>query len=171
MKNSMSKLTLTQRAMTLLCLVLFGSFPAPAQNLPEGAEDQKRISSQTWNTLSKVDFKMQESAYGEMYLPEFSSEVKNLEGKEITLPGYMVPADGLKGVFKPTHFILSSLPLAACFFCGVGGPESVVEVYMSEPIEYTTEAVKIKGKLMLNGVDSYQMMYILEDAEFMGISE
>lgn len=152
-------------------MLVFVAFSALAQELPPGAEDQKRISSQMWSTLSKVSFKMQESAYGEMSLPVFSSEIKALDGKEITLPGYLVPADGLKGVFKSNHFILSSLPLAACFFCGVGGPESVVEVYMDKPLEYTTEAVKIKGKLNLNFMDSYQMIYILEDAEFLGISE
>ncbi len=150
-------------------VLLHGS--AFAQTIPPGAEDQKRISSQMWSTLSKVSFAMQESPYGEMSLPRFSKEIKELEGKEITLPGYLVPAEGLKGAFESRHFILSSLPLAACFFCGVGGPESVVEVYMSEPLEYTTEAVKIKGKLSLNAMDSYQMIYILEDARFMGISK
>lgn len=142
-----------------------------AQDLPPGAEDQRRISSQMWSTLAKVDFKMQESAYGEMFVPQFANDVKALDGKEITLTGYIVPADGLKGVFKSSHFILSSLPLAACFFCGVGGPESVVEVYMSENMEYTTDAVKIKGRLTLNAIDSYQMIYILEDGKFMGIAE
>lgn len=142
-----------------------------SQNLPAGAEDQKRVSSQMWSTLSKVSFKMQESVYGEMSLPVFSNEIKALDGKEITLPGYLVPADGLKGVFRSNHFILSSLPLAACFFCGVGGPESVVEVYMDKPLKYTTDAISIKGTLNLNSMDSYQMIYILEDAEFLGVSE
>jgi hypothetical protein len=77
----------------------------------------------------------------------------------------MIPLDGLEGMFKPNHFILSSLPVEACFFCGTGGPETVVEVHMKKPLEYTKEVIKLKGKLTLNGLDPYQMMYILEETE------
>jgi hypothetical protein len=128
-------------------------------------EGAKRVSSSEWNTLAKVSYKTASDQYGEVSVPVFGPEVKALEGKQITLQGYMIPLEGIEGMFKPTHFILSSLPVEACFFCGTGGPETVVEVHMKKPVEYTKEVIKLKGKLTLNGLDPYQMMYILEEAE------
>jgi hypothetical protein len=129
------------------------------------AQGAKRISSSEWNTLAKVSYKTATDQYGEVNVPIFGAEVKALEGKQISLQGYMIPLDGLEGMFKPNHFILSSLPVEACFFCGTGGPETVVEVHMKKPLEYTKEVIKLKGKLTLNGLDPYQMMYILEETE------
>ena len=77
----------------------------------------------------------------------------------------MVPFEnGMKG----THFMLSSLPINACFFCGVGGPETIVEVFLLEPIGYTDKPLEIKGKLILNDKNPDKMIYILEKAEFLG---
>jgi hypothetical protein len=129
------------------------------------AQGAKRVSSSEWNTLAKVSYKTATDQYGEVSVPIFGAEVKALEGKQISLQGYMIPLDGLEGMFKPNHFILSSLPVEACFFCGTGGPETVVEVHMKKPLEYTKEVIKLKGKLTLNGLDPYQMMYILEETE------
>ncbi len=115
--------------------------------------------------LSGVEYKITEDEYGELYVPVFSEEAKAMEGKEVTVPGYIIPFEGL---FKPDHVIVSSLPLASCFFCGSGGPETVMEVYLNEPIDYTESIVAFKGKLKLNDEDYEQLMYILEDAEMVG---
>lgn len=127
--------------------------------------EAKYANDNTWKTLADVSYESTEDEFGMVNMPIFSDGIKALEGTEVTMPGYIVPAGGLEAVFQPDHFILSSLPLAACFFCGVGGPETVVEVYLDEPIEYTDTPIKIKGKLVLNAHDIYQLMYILEDAE------
>ncbi len=134
------------------------------------AQVEKKFSGDhQWATLAKVSYKIVNDQYGEMSVPEFSQEIQQMDGETIELTGYIVPLDGLEGAFRPTHFLLSSLPLSACFFCGTGGPESVVEVQLEEPVEYTTEPITIKGILKLNAYDPYQMMYILESSEFVGI--
>jgi len=115
-----------------------------------------------WKTLTEVTYEIGEDEYGELYLPVFSDNIKKLEGKEVTAEGYIIPFEGM---FKPEHIILSSLPLAECFFCGSGGPETVMEVMMKTPIEYTSKRVKVKGKLTLNAKDPEKLMYILTDAE------
>lgn len=98
--------------------------------------------------------------------PIFTKEVKELANKIVVLPGYMVPFEnGMKG----NHFILSSLPLNACFFCGVGGPETVIEVYLKTPVTYTDRPIEIRGKLILNDKDPDRMVYLLEEAEFLGV--
>lgn len=118
-----------------------------------------------WKDLSEVSYKISEDEYGELYVPEFSDKIKALEGKEVTADGYIIPFEGM---FKPEHIILSSLPLAECFFCGSGGPETVMEVMLKNPVKYTSKRVKVKGKLTLNAKDPEKLMYILEEGELVG---
>ena len=125
----------------------------------------KGIPSLVWAKLYDISYKTATDQYGEYMVPEFSTETKAMEGDIVTLPGYMIP---FETGFSEKHFILSSLPLNACFFCGVGGPESVIEVYTDKAIPYTDKPIEVKGKLKLNAEDPDQFMYILEDAEFLG---
>jgi len=85
-----------------------------------------------------------------------------MEGKVVEADGYIIPFEGM---FKPEHIILSSLPLAECFFCGSGGPETVMEVMLTTPVTYTSKRVKVKGTLTLNDKDPEKLMYILTDAQ------
>lgn len=114
-----------------------------------------------WKNLSDVTYEIGEDDFGELYLPVFGDKIKEMEGKEITADGYIIPFEGM---FKPEHIILSSLPLAECFFCGSGGPETVMEVMLKEPVKYTSKKVKVTGKLMLNAKDPEKLMYILKEA-------
>jgi hypothetical protein len=114
-----------------------------------------------WKSLSEVSYKISEDQFGELYVPVFSDNIKKLEGKEVEADGYIIPFEGM---FKPEHIILSSLPLAECFFCGSGGPETVMEVMLTNPIKYTSKRVKVRGKLTLNSKDPEKLMYILKDA-------
>ncbi|UCS93474.1 hypothetical protein KZP23_00050 [Echinicola marina] len=122
------------------------------------AQSEKSV----WKDLSEVTYEIGEDEYGELYLPVFSDKIKSLEGKEVAAEGYIIPFEGM---FKPEHIILSSLPIAECYFCGSGGPETVMEVMLSTPIEYTSKRVKVKGTLKLNKKDPEKLMYILTDAE------
>ena len=132
---------------------------------PSAAQAQNAVNSDVWKALASVSYEVSEDDYGELYVPKFSEEAKALEGTVVTVPGYIIPFEGL---FKPEHVIVSSLPLASCFFCGTGGPETVMEVFLEEPVEYTATLVAFKGKLKLNDTDYEQLMYILEDAELVG---
>lgn len=119
-------------------------------------------SSENWKVLSKLEYEKSKDEYGEIYIPKFGPEIKALEGKEIELSGYIIPFEGM---FKPDHLIISSVPVASCFFCGGAGPESVAEIYLNEPVKYTAKKVTIRGKLALNDSDVDQLMYILKDAK------
>lgn len=134
-------------------------------------QETRYSSFETWEDLASVSYEIGEDAYGEVNIPVFDEQIKAMDGQEITVPGYIVPTDGLNGTFQPKHFILSSLPLSACFFCGTGGAESVIEVYADEEVDFTEKPVEMKGKLVLNANDPYQLMYILEDAQLVGEME
>ncbi len=96
-----------------------------------------------------------------MDVPQFSEEVLALDGKEITITGYIIPEGGYK---SHREFILSSLPYNLCYFCGGAGIETVMQVTCTKGVRYTDEPITIKGKLMLNGFDSMQLIYILTEA-------
>lgn len=146
----------SHRLAFLLLLFSSISFSARAQNA---------VNADVWKALASVSYEVSEDDYGELYVPQFSEEAEALEGTTVTVPGYIIPFEGL---FKPEHVIVSSLPLASCFFCGTGGPETVMEVFLDEPVEYTATLVAFRGKLKLNDTDYEQLMYILEDAELVG---
>lgn len=123
------------------------------------------LPSLTWPKLYEVSFEKARDNLGEYEKPIFSQAAKTLDGKIVSLPGYMIPYEnGVKG----TTFMLSSLPINACFFCGVGGPESVVEVNMKQPLSFTEKPIEIKGVLRLNDKDPDRMIYRIEQAEYLG---
>ncbi|MDZ7879063.1 MAG: hypothetical protein U5L45_15380 [Saprospiraceae bacterium] len=125
---------------------------------------QSTLRDNTWKTLSKITFKKE---YDEVLglkidVPVFGKEVKALEGKEVTIKGYIIPTDGYK---NQSAFVFSAFPYNMCFFCGGAGPETVIEVNSKQPIIYTSEPIYLKGILVLNGADVNRLIYSLEKAQ------
>lgn len=145
----------------LAAVILLGcAFHGTAQN-----NKYTGFPSLIWPKLYDVKFEKAKDDLGEYQKPVFSAATKALNGKVVTLPGYMIPFEaGSKGA----KFMFSSMPINACFFCGVGGPESVIEVTMKQPLSFHDKPVEIKGILRLNDKDPDKMIYILEQAEFIG---
>ncbi|HNT50454.1 MAG TPA: hypothetical protein PLM56_13890 [Cyclobacteriaceae bacterium] len=143
-------------------LVVFALFIIITSNL-QAQTTYSGFPSLVWPRLYAITY--QKDPTGEFDKPLFTKEVKMLAGKEIVLPGYIIP---FQNGMKDSHFMLSSLPINACFFCGVGGPEGVVEVFLRKPITYTDKPVEVKGRLVLNDSNPDKMIYILENAEFLG---
>ncbi len=117
----------------------------------------------TWQTLSKITYKKE---YDELMgfkidKPVFSDPIKKLEGKEITIKGYIIPVEGYK---SHSEFIFSAFPYNMCFFCGGAGPETVMEVETIEPVKYQAESIVLKGILELNSEDINRLMFKLNKA-------
>lgn len=117
-----------------------------------------------WNVFAKTRFepKYYEKLGEYLFYPTFPSELKGLEGKEITIEGFYVP-------FAPEgddYIILSKYPMSQCFFCGGGGPESVAEVtFVKDPGKFQVDdLITVKGKLKLNTEDMDHVNFILTDA-------
>ncbi len=118
---------------------------------------------EVWQDLADVSYedRFSEILGFDIEFPVFGKKPKDLEGEEITIKGYIVPLEGF-GAHK--EFILSSLPYNMCFFCGGAGPETVMEVYAKEKIQYSAQPITIKGRLALNDDDVNRLMYLLFDA-------
>lgn len=118
----------------------------------------------TWQRLADVRFteKYSEEVNANFYYPHFGASVKELEGKEVYLKGFMLILGS-----KQDFFVLSRNPFAACFFCGAAGPESIVELKLrpDHPTFKMDQFVTIKGTLRLNQDDINQCNYILEEAQ------
>lgn len=136
MKNNIATL--------LLLLVSFACF------------GQKEIS---WDDLARVKYTDKYfPAFDEYFLfPTFSPEIQALEGKEITITGYFLNIDP-----RGELYILSMNPMASCFFCGVGGPETAMELnFVSKPNFKTDDVITVTGVLKLNDADVEHFNYIL----------
>lgn len=97
--------------------------------------------------------------------PVFGDEIKALDGKEVTLEGFVL----LIETEDEEIVILSKYPYSQCFFCGGAGPESVVDVLLLDDEKEhglrMDQRVTFKGKLKLNIDDLDHLNYIFEDAE------
>jgi hypothetical protein len=133
-------------------LILFSASPAFSQT---------KIN---WKTFGDVDwtdkYSEEEDVY--YYYPNFGPSVKELEGTEVVLKGFML----ILGT-EEKIYILSRYPYASCFFCGAAGPDSIVQLKLKpgHPKFKIDQRVSIKGKLKLNRDDFDQCNFILTDAE------
>ena len=118
----------------------------------------------TWKTLAKISIekRFDEILNYDIEYPIFSEAVKKLNGTKISVGGWMIPLDELRG---ENYFVLSSLPFANCFFCGGAGPETVMEVFSKDKIDYTEKRIIVTGTLSINADDPLRLMYILNDAQ------
>ncbi|MCU0324069.1 MAG: DUF3299 domain-containing protein [Spirosomaceae bacterium] len=118
----------------------------------------------TWKTLKDVRFQNKFfKDLGEYLLfPTFGESVKKLEGKSVSIRGYMIPVDVNEGLY-----VISALPMSSCFFCGGSGPETIIEVnFKNKKMRFKTDEVRtIKGILKLNDSEIEHMNYILNTAE------
>ena len=118
----------------------------------------------TWELLKNVEFDEIWSEEFQAYymVPKFSESVKEMDGKEVQIRGFIIPVDIVQD-----YYVLSANPYSSCFFCGQAGPESVMEIQMIKKYECLRmdQVITYKGTLKLNVDDIYQLNYILEDAE------
>ncbi|WP_045113560.1 hypothetical protein [Microscilla marina] len=120
-----------------------------------------------WKVLMKVKWvkKYDQKTKANAYVPKFTKEIQALNGKQITIKGYLIPVD----LYGDGDFaIISALPVASCFFCGGAGPETVMEVYTKQKIKADKSGkVTFRGRLELNPDNADHLIYILRDAKVM----
>jgi hypothetical protein len=117
----------------------------------------------SWSKLENIEFveKYVKEVEGYMLFPKFPDFLKKLEGKTVTIEGYVVPVDK-----SGATVALSANPYAACFFCGKAGPASVMTIKLKiKNSKYKIDDyVKFTGTLRLNDDDIKEFYYILEQS-------
>ncbi|NRF40350.1 MULTISPECIES: hypothetical protein [Pedobacter] len=123
----------------VLALLLFTGLAVKAQHNPD---DQ--VMSDNWDVIGSVDFKIVKDT--EMFAI-YNNNIKKFANKPFELEGYIVP---IKDGMKQTRFMLSTLPINQCYFCGKNGVPIMVLVELTEPIKFTYQTITVKGTLKLN---------------------
>ncbi len=118
-----------------------------------------------WVTLADVKFKKEysEELTLEYDVATFGDLIKQFDGKEVQISGYVIALDAL-GV----SFVLSRNPNATCFFCGGGGPETIVDIKVKPKAlkRYKMDERKtFKGILKMYPDNSGSFIYLLTEAE------
>ncbi len=116
-----------------------------------------------WKFLAQVKFEDKYyPEYEAWYLyPVFPQKIKEVDGKQVIIKGYVIPLDVEGGVYA-----LSAYPFSSCFFCGGAGPESVMSLKFtgSAPEFETDDVATFTGTLHLNDSNLDDFNYVLRNA-------
>ncbi len=82
-----------------------------------------------WDILTKCKVHLDQKKY--KYSIDYTPEVKALEGKQVTISGFVMPLESTETF---SHFLLSKRT-PTCFFCPPGEPNEIVEVFTKKPIK------------------------------------
>lgn len=144
------------------------AFTSPTEGKFVVAPEVKPVGP--WEDLLKLKFEIRfdETVDDVIFEPKFSEKIKKYEGKTIEVEGFIIPHDIAANSMGDLDndgqsFMFSAFPLASCFFCGGAGAESVMEAFPKNPIQYTEQKIKIKGRLEFNTDDYLKLPYILKD--------
>lgn len=129
----------------------------PSLRLPDFEPLPTREGYVAWATLAQVG----ERPQGDAVLPKFSAEILALHNQTIKIEGFMLP---LQTGERHTHFLLSASP-GTCYFCLPGGPAEFIEVRVRRPLTYTTEPIRLSGRLQVLDNDPMGVFYRMSDAE------
>ena len=106
-----------------------------------------------------------ETEYGPRGKPAFLKYLDDLDGKRVSVTGFMAPGAGGRGD-ELADFILTENPVG-CWFCETPGPTQVLVVELAPGLtaEPTRQVVKITGTLKLNRTDPEQYPFTLTGAK------
>ncbi len=107
------------------------------------------LSSLNWGIINMVLFKKVNDT---TVYPVYGEDVKRFENTHFKLTGYMIP---MKAGMKQTKFMISTLPINQCYFCGKNGNPIMVIVNTNTPVIFTFKTVTVEGILKLKTGNAY----------------
>jgi hypothetical protein len=140
----------------------------PPAGLPSATDYSARVLPEVegtvpWRTLAEV-----ETVPGKRKLvPKFSDAILSLDNKNVRIYGFIIPLD--LGADQ-THFLISAVP-SHCPFCMPAGPDAIVEVLSTKPVQYSFEPVLMMGKLAVLKDDPSGLLYRMTEATAVATSK
>jgi hypothetical protein len=134
---------------------------APRTQPPEERARQLGLpqsSDPIWRTLAHTRVKTN-LAKG-IFLAEHPADVRALDGREISVTGFMLSTNILKHF---SNFILTRYT-PVCAFCPPGAPNEAVEVDLVQFVQQTPGLVTVKGRLHLQNDASTGLFFRLDQA-------
>jgi hypothetical protein len=120
------------------------------------AIDPKGVNNLPWAVLA-------DTRLGRTFNPSFPRYLKELDGKQVSLQGFMQP---LEGDLDCNTFMFIENPIG-CWYCEMPEMTGIVLVELPEgkTFTYTRKPLRITGKLKLNGTDPENFLFIVSDAK------
>ena len=112
-----------------------------------------------WKSLTQCKVHLNDTTH--KYSITYTSEVKAMEGKPLTVSGFMMP---LEATEKFKHFLLSKRT-PTCPFCPPGEPNEIVEVFTKKPVKYTEGIVVVTGTMTFTTNPDLGLFFQLKDSE------
>jgi len=132
-----------------ILLMLFIYLGAAGQTKKHNVSDQ--IKSLNWDVIGTVKFELNEK---NELLPIYGETINRFKNKEFDLRGYLIP---IKNSQKQQKFLLATLPINQCYFCGQNGVPIMIMIEMENAISFTEKPIRVKGILKLtNDNATYQ---------------
>lgn len=156
--------------LTFLCLIIL-AFTSQAKALQKttqtfsqpsderAAQEKLPVSKDNmWAILGKTVVSLDEKQY--TFSAKYPKEVKDLEGKTVTIKGFVLPLDATE---KFKHFILSKRT-PTCPYCPPGEPNEIIEVFSAQPIKWNENMVTVTGKFSLINNQNFGMFFKIDNA-------
>lgn len=146
------------RLYLIFIFTLIGLNSFAQSNKQHNPNDQLR--SLNWDIIGSVKFELTEK--NELF-PIFSESIKRFENRAFDLTGYLIP---IKSGTNQQKFLLATLPINQCYFCGQNGIPAMIMIEMDKSISFTTKPIKVSGILKLERRDaSYAAPISLKNAK------
>lgn len=118
--------------------------------------DPRGVNALPWSVIT-------ETSVDRQYRPTFAAYLKELDGKQVQLSGFMQP---LGEDQEATSFLLIEYPVG-CWYCEA--PEltgiMLVELPAGKTRGLTRGQVRVTGRLTLNATDPENFLYVIRDAK------
>lgn len=114
----------------LFVLFLLNTLPGSAQQATEEHFlDHRPLISNVWITFDLLMYKVSRQGGKTTYTPYFPEPLAKLNGKTVTISGYMIP---IRAGRRHNVFLLSVLPIYQCMFCGQDGIPAMTEITIAD---------------------------------------
>jgi hypothetical protein len=118
--------------------------------------DPKGVNALPWSVIAETTLDRQ-------YRPTFAAYLKELDGKQVELTGFMQPLNNEQEV---ESFLLIEYPVG-CWYCEA--PEvtgiMLVELPAGKSRNFTRGQVRVTGRLTLNATDPESFLYVIRSAK------
>ena len=159
---------ITRAALLACSFLLLSAFAKQAA--PPGAFGQpteERIAqeslpqshAQLWDTLIKTKIHVDEKKG--LYSATYPPEVKALDGKMVTITGFMLPVET---TVKFKHFILAKRT-PTCPYCPPGEPNEIIDIWLDKNTEYTENLLTITGTFGFMNNQQFGMFFKLTNGK------
>ena len=166
-RENHSKLRKKDIAAIVIIIILFFVAPPMAVKQHQALMPGKHLGklpsgSVPWETLGKVKVNYITDE-NKIFSVRGEPEALALSGKAAQVTGFMTPLEAGTELKK---FILSKTP-PTCFFCLPAGPDSMVYVESKSGVNYSQEAVTMRGVIFFDKEMTDGIIYRLKEAELL----